>query len=151
MIKDTISEWLAGYRRNRKKWYFSNFVLAILTSPIAPPKMEAPQYAQCAKYPFIKHILLSCDNFRQTHQKYYQTSNLKDLFKNTKPEDNLSFLKNQLFHPNLTKSNFSLKSDQIWSNTIIKTHTLNPKKPTQKTKTNLTFLALNDPLRLVCH
>ena len=40
----------------------------------------------------VKHILINCDKFRQIRPKYYQTSNLKDLFKNTKPEEILSFL-----------------------------------------------------------
>ena len=39
----------------------------------------------------VKHILLNCDSFRQTHPKYNLTSNLKDLFKNTEPKE-LSFL-----------------------------------------------------------
>ena len=38
----------------------------------------------------VKHFLLNCDSFRQTHPKYYQTSNLKDLFKNTKSEDSIT-------------------------------------------------------------
>ena len=40
----------------------------------------------------VKHILINCDRFRQSRTKDYQTSNLKDLFKN-KPEEILSFLK----------------------------------------------------------
>ena len=77
----------------------------------------------------VKHILLICDDFRQTCLKYYQTSNLKDLFKNTKPENFFFFLKK--------------------SNTIIKTHTFNP-KPHIKDKTNLIFLVLNNPQKLIC-
>ena len=46
--------------------------------------------------PRIKHILLNSEIFRLTHPKYYQTSNTKDLFKNTKLDDILSFLKNIL-------------------------------------------------------
>ena len=42
--------------------------------------------------PVVKHILLNFDNFRQNCPKYYQISNLKDLFKKTKPESILSFL-----------------------------------------------------------
>ena len=41
----------------------------------------------------LKDILINCNMFRQIRPKYYQTSNLKDLFKNTKPEEILCFLK----------------------------------------------------------
>ena len=41
----------------------------------------------------VKHILINFDRFRQIHPKYYQTNNLKNLFKNSKPEKILSFLK----------------------------------------------------------
>ena len=65
----------------------------------------------------IKYILFNCDSFRQTHPEYFQTNNLKDLFKNIKPGDILSFLKKK------KKTNFSLKSDKInltkiWCNII---------------------------------
>ena len=41
----------------------------------------------------VKHILINCDSFCQIHPKHYQTNNLKNLFKNSKPEEILSFLK----------------------------------------------------------
>ena len=41
----------------------------------------------------VKLIFINCDRFRQIYPKYYLTSNLKDLSKNTKPEEILSFLK----------------------------------------------------------
>ena len=41
----------------------------------------------------VKHILINCDWFRRICPKHYQTNNLKNLFKNSKPEENLSFLK----------------------------------------------------------
>ena len=77
------------------------------------------------KVPFtIKHIFLNCESFRQTCPKYYLTGNLEDLFKNTKPVDILSFLK---------ETNLFI---EIWSNKIKynKTHTVNPKSHTKKTK-----------------
>ena len=97
--------------------------------------------------PRVKQI--HCDSFRRTRPKYFQTSNLKDIFKNIKPEDILSFLKKLLFFENLTKSTNLPKSDQIQSNDVIKTHTLNSKIHLGN-KTNLMFLALNDPLTLIC-
>ena len=65
----------------------------------------------------VKHILINGDRFRQSRSKYDQTNNLKDFFKNTKPEEILSFLK---------ETNQFIK---IWSHMIkhtTKTHTLNP-------------------------
>ena len=41
----------------------------------------------------VKRIFLNCDSFRQTRLKYYLSRKLKYLFKNSKPEDFLSFLK----------------------------------------------------------
>ena len=62
-------------------------------------KEDTPIYVQCAKVLLtVKLILLNCNSFRQTRPKYNQTSTLKDFFKNTKPEDILSFLfKKNLF------------------------------------------------------
>ena len=40
-----------------------------------------------------QHILINCDRFKHICPKYYQANNLEDLFKNTKPEGILSFLK----------------------------------------------------------
>ena len=45
----------------------------------------------------IQHILVNRDGFRRTYPKYYQTGNLKYLFKNTKPEKILNFLKETNF------------------------------------------------------
>ena len=78
---------------------------------------------------FITWTLIN--SLKKTCPKYYQTSNLKDLFKNTKPEDVLSFIK---------ETNVLIK---IWSN-IIKTHTLNLKTHT-KDKTNLTLSGIKFP------
>ena len=75
----------------KKIWYFA------LVAPIFPHshlKTKMVQYALCAKYLFtIKYFLLNCDSFWRTHWKYYQVCNLKEFFKNTKPEDIFSFLK----------------------------------------------------------
>ena len=72
---------------------------------------------QYAKYLTVKPILINCDRFFQIRPKYYQTNNIKDLFKNTisssschaistdNPEEILSFLRNQSLHQNLTKYN----------------------------------------------
>ena len=46
----------------------------------------------CQALLIVKHIILNCNSFRQTCPKYYQTSNLKDLFKNTKLVGILGFL-----------------------------------------------------------
>ena len=65
--------------------------------------------------------------------------------KNNKPEGILSFLK---IKNKKTKMTFSLKSNQIESNTIIKSRNLNPKTHI-KDKTNQTFLGLSDSQRLI--
>ena len=109
-LQDTVVEWQASYRRNRKEVILSK--LYIGHTHITPSKREDTPICSMCKIPLtIKHDLLNCDSFRQTCPKYYQTSNIKVLFKNTKSEDILSFLKNtnlftkiwpnQTFHWNL--------------------------------------------------
>ena len=82
-----IGEWPAGYRRNRKviisRLYWSHLL-----------KGEALPVCLTCKVPLtVKHILINCDRFWQIHSKHYQTDNLKNLLKNPKPEEILSFLK----------------------------------------------------------
>ena len=83
---DTIGEWRASYWRNIGHTHITHSHLL---------KMEDTLLCSLCKVPLsAKHILLNCDSFRQNRPKYYQTSNLKDLFKITKPEDILNLKKN---------------------------------------------------------
>ena len=95
---------------------------------VAPPtshtqREDSLNCSVCEVSLIVKYILLNCDSFRQTHPKYYPTSNLKDLFKGTKLEDTLSFPKEK------NKKTFSSKSHQInlftkiWPNVIKYYHT----------------------------
>ena len=59
--------------------------------------------------------LINCDRFRKIHPKHYQTNNLKNLFKNSTPEEILSFLK---------EINFFIK---IYSNIIKHNQNSHPK------------------------
>ena len=95
-IQDIIGEWLVGYRRNR------NEVVILSRFYIGHPhithshllKRKTPPICSTCKVPLtVKHILINCDRFRQIHLKYYQTSNLKDLFKTTNQKKSCSFLK----------------------------------------------------------
>ena len=71
--------------------------------PVPFPKIEDTSICSMST---VKYILLNSDSFRLTHPKYYLTSNLKGLFKNTKTRKHLEFFQmNQLFHQNLTKFN----------------------------------------------
>ena len=92
-IQNTISEWLAGYKRNKKEvtisltlhWLYSDY-------PVTPTKGGHLDMLNMQSTPH-NHILINCNRVRWTCPKYYQTSNLKDLFKNVKSEEILSFLK----------------------------------------------------------
>ena len=44
-----------------------------------------------------KHILLNCYNLKHIRTKYYQARNLRDIFKNTNPENIFNFLKKSDF------------------------------------------------------
>ena len=88
--QDTFGEWPLFYRKEViftviSHWSHSHYSLL---------KMQnIPIWLNVQGTLTVKYILLNCNSFRHTHPKYYQTISLKDLFKNTKPEDILSFLK----------------------------------------------------------
>ena len=94
-IQDTIGEWPAGYRRNRKEEVII-FRLRIGHTHITHSHLlkgeDSPVCSTCKVPPTVKHILINCDSFCQICPKHYQTNNLKN-FKNSKPEEILSFLK----------------------------------------------------------
>ena len=47
---------------------------------------------------------INCNNFKHIRTKNYQARNLRDIFKNTNPENIFNFLKKkQLFQQNITK------------------------------------------------
>ena len=94
-IQDTIGEWPAGYRSSIGHTHITHSHLL---------KGEDSPVCSTCKVPLtVKHILINCDSFSQICPKHYQTNNLKDLFKNSKPEEILSFLKS--LHQNLVKYN----------------------------------------------
>ncbi len=95
-IQDTIGEWPAGYRRNRKEEVIIprlHIGHTHITHSHLLKGEDSPVCLTCKVPLTVKHIFINCDRFRQICPKYYQTNNLKDLFKNSKPEEILSFLK----------------------------------------------------------
>ena len=56
-------------------------------------KEEAPYSIPCQKLFTIKHILAECIDFKLTQQKYYQTTNLKQIFYQINPKNLLGYLK----------------------------------------------------------
>ena len=62
---------------------------------------DAPVCPTCKVQLTTKHILLNC---KHICTKYYQARNLRDIFKNTNPENIFNFLKKkQLFQQDITK------------------------------------------------
>ena len=107
-IQDTIGEWPAGFRRTRKEEVIISRLhighTHITHSDLLKGKNPHPQYAQHAN--IVKRILINCERFRNFHLKHYQTNNLKNLFKNSKPEEIFKISKrNQPLHQNLVKYN----------------------------------------------
>ena len=95
-IQDTIGEWPAGYRRNRKEEVIISGFRIGHTHITHSHLLKGEDFPVCSmcKIPLtVKHILINCDSFRQICPKHYQKNNLKNLFKNSKPEEILSFLK----------------------------------------------------------
>ena len=80
-IQDTIDEWPAGYRRNRKEVLISRLRIGhthITYSHLL--KGEDPPVCSTCKVPLtVKHILINCDRFCQIRPKHYQTNTSKDL------------------------------------------------------------------------
>ena len=95
-IQDAIGEWSAGYRRNRKDEVIISR-LHIGHTHITHSHLlkgeDSPVCPTCKVPLTVKHILINCDRFRRIRPKHYQTNNLKNHFKNFKPEEILSFLK----------------------------------------------------------
>ena len=92
-IQDTIGEWPAGYRRNRKEEVIISRLHIDHTHSHLLKGEDSPVCPTCKVPLTVKHILINCDRFRRIHPKHYQINNLKNLFKNSKPEEILSFLK----------------------------------------------------------
>ena len=58
---------------------------------------DAPVCPSCKVQLTTKHILLNCNNLKHIRTKYYQARNLRDIFKNTNPENIFNFLKKSNF------------------------------------------------------
>ena len=58
---------------------------------------DAPVCPSCKVQLTTKHILLNCNNLKHIRTKYYQARNLRDIFKNTNPENIFNFLKESNF------------------------------------------------------
>ena len=56
-------------------------------------KEEAPYCIQCQKPYTIKHILTECIDLKLIQQKYYLTTNLKQIFYQINPKNLLGYLK----------------------------------------------------------
>ena len=80
-IQDTIGEWPAGYRRNRKEEAIISR-LRIGHTHITHSHLlkgeDSPVCLTCKVPLTVKHILINCDRFRRIRPKHYQTNNLKN-------------------------------------------------------------------------
>ena len=103
-IQEAIGEWPTGYRSIRRE----EVILARLrighthiTHSHLLKGEDAPVCPSSKVQLTTKHILLNCNNLKHIRTKYYQARNLRDIFKNTNPENIFNFLKK--------KSNFFSK------------------------------------------
>ena len=100
-IQDTISEWPAGYRRNRKEVIISRLYIGHtqITHSHLLKGEDSPVYPTCKVPLTVKHILINCDRFRQICPKHYQTNNLKTALQKLQTRGNLKLSKrNQSLH-----------------------------------------------------
>ena len=86
---------VSSYRRNRKEVIISRIHIGHthITHSHLLKEGDSPVCSTCKVPLTVKHILINSDSFSQIRPKHYQTNNLKNLFKNSIPEEILSFLK----------------------------------------------------------
>ena len=89
-IQESIGEWPTGYRSIRRE----EVILARLrighthiTHSHLLKGEDVPVCPTCKVQLTTKHILLNCNNLKHIRTKYYQARNLRDIFKNTNPEN----------------------------------------------------------------
>ena len=98
-IQEAIGEWPTGYRSIRRE----EVILARLrighthiTHSHLLKGEDTPVCPSCKVQLTTKHIL-NCNNLKHIRTKYYQARNLRDIFKNTNPENIFNFLKESNF------------------------------------------------------
>ena len=92
-IQDTIGKWPTAYIIKKRN---DNLQTSYWSHPHCRFTHKRKRPSVCSTFKVlltVKHILINCDRFRQIRPKHYQTNNLKDLFKISKPEELFSFLK----------------------------------------------------------
>ena len=100
-IQEAIGEWPTGHRREEVILARLRIGHTHITHSHLLKGEDAPVCPTCKVHLTIKHILLNCNNLKHIRTKYYQARNLRDIFKNTHPENIFNFLKK--------KSNFFSK------------------------------------------
>ena len=105
-IQDTIGEWPAGYRRNRKV-IISRLCIGHthITHSYLLKGLDSPVCLTCKVPLTVKHILINCDGFRQIRPKHCQTQ-FKEPLQKLQTRGNLKLSKrNQSLYQNLVKYN----------------------------------------------
>ena len=99
-IQEAIGEWPTAYRYiRREEVILARFRIGhthITRSHLLKGE-DAPVCPSCKVQLTTKHILLNCNNLKHIRTKYYQARNLRDIFKNTNPENIFNFLKESNF------------------------------------------------------
>ena len=112
-IQEAIWEWLTGHRSiGREEVILARLRIGHthITHSHLLKGEDASVCPTCKVQLTTKHILLNCNNLKHIRTKYYQTRNLRDIFKNTNPENIFNFLKKKkkkkkkkLFQQDITK------------------------------------------------
>ena len=98
-IQEAIREWPTGYRSIRREVILARLRIGhthITLSHLLKGE-DAPVCPSCKVQLTTKHILLNCNKLKHICTKYYQARNLRDIFKNTNPENIFNFLKKSNF------------------------------------------------------
>ena len=92
---EAIEEWPTGHRSIRREVILVRLHIGYthITHSHLLKGEDAPVCPTCKVQLTTKHILLNCNNLKHIRTKYYQARNLRDIFKNTNPENIFNFLK----------------------------------------------------------
>ena len=95
-IKPNVSEWLPGFRSNRRE----ETILARLrigqihmTHSHLLEVVELPKCVPCNTTLSVKHLLIECTNLAPYRDKYFHADSLRTLFDDVKLESLFDFLK----------------------------------------------------------
>ena len=94
-VKRNISEWLPGFRSNRREEIIARLRIGHthMTHSYLFKREELPECIPCNTTLSVKHLLVECTDLAPYRDKYFHTHSLETLFDTVKLESLFDFLK----------------------------------------------------------